>query len=443
MPSNEGGLLNIPPLISNVLTADAPLVVDSEGVWLIDSAGRRYLDGCSGAVVSAIGHAHPHVVATIRAQAAKVTFAHRGAFASEAAIRLADRLCSATDLAGAWFVNSGSEAMEAAIQFALQYYREIGETDRCWFLSFGQGYHGNTLGGLSLSGHGRRAVVGRLAYDFPTLPTPYAYRDRGTLTESEYVERMLRDARSAVEASATRLAGVVFEPVGGATLGVTVPPDGYLQGLEALCREFGILLIADEVMTGLGRTGRTLAVEHWGLRPDIVAVGKSLGAGYTPIAATLLNSRVVSAIADGSGRVLGGHTYAGNPLSVAVADAVLDVIEREGLVEKARVHGEDLGRRLGELKSDNPYLVDVRGLGMFWALEFRGDPAAPGDFAKAVAFAAMERGLMVYATTGGFNDAVVVAPPLTISPREMDTLVDLLHLALRDAAEATLELAES
>jgi adenosylmethionine-8-amino-7-oxononanoate aminotransferase len=408
-------------LIQNDLAADLPAIASAEGVWLVDTAGRRYIDGCSGAVVTLIGHGHPRVVAAIAAQAATVTFVHRGAFTGDAVNALADRLGALTGYAGVWFVTSGSEAVEAAMQFALQYFRETGQPGRQWFLSSARGYHGNTLGGLSLSGHARRAVVGDLAHTFSTLPTPDEHDD---------VEKLLELAASEFERHAHHLAGVVIEPVGGATLGATVPPPGYLEGLKALCEQHGALFIADEVMTGFGRCGTLLASTSFGVWPDLVATGKGLGAGYAPIAATLVSAPVVEAIERGSGRIAGGHTYAGNPLSVATAAAVLDVIVDEDVIARGAAVAPLLRDGLAALRRGHPHVVaDVRGLGLLRAIELRS--AEPqGTVARRLAAAAMRHGAVVYATTGGFNDAVLVAPPLTISEPELTELLARLDAAL-------------
>lgn len=424
------------PVIHNVLGVSLPTIDHAEGVWLTDTVGNRYLDGSSGAVVVNIGHAHPEVVEAIARQAARISFTHRGAFTSHAIEELSEKLCRMTGFAGAWFVNSGSEANEAAIQFALQYFRERGESHRTWFLSHEFGYHGNTLGSLSLSGHSRRTALADLGHPFPVLPTPYAFRDADGMSESEYSERLLAGARVRFEQHAERLAGVVVEPVGGATLGATVPPDGYLQGLRALCDEFGALLIVDEVMTGIGRTGRMLGVDHWGVRPDIVTLGKGLGAGYTPIAAALLGAHILRAMAEGSGRILGGHTYGGNPLSVATTLAVLDIVERDGIVERSATTGEHLAAGLNGLRSRHPLVADTRGLGMLHAVELdvsRTASTAHGRPVDAVVRSALEHGLVLYAATGGYNQAVLVAPPLTTTVDEVDLLVDALDRALADA----------
>lgn len=427
-------------LLHNDMHAQPPYADHAEGVWITDTAGKRYLDGCSGAVVSSIGHSHPRVVEAIRAQAGRVTFAHRGSFATEALVTLADRLCAFTGYEAAWFVGSGSEATEAAIQLAVQYHRERGENERTWFLSFRRGYHGNTLGGLSLSGNARRDAVRGLVHDFPALPEPYAYREQGDRSEPEWVADMLGSARDSIERYGDRLAGIVVEPVGGATMGATVPPPGYLQGLRALCDEAGILFVADEVMTGMGRCGAPMAAGLFGVRPDIAIMGKGLGAGYTPIAATLLSAPVRDALLAGSARILGGHTYAGNPLSAATALAVLEVIADEGVIENGVAMGKRLATGLLSVAADSQIVGDVRGIGMLQAIELVVDkeskrlPEPQGSLARAMATAAKDAGLVLYPTTGGVNDALLVAPPLTITAAEVDMLLERTATAVRSVA---------
>lgn len=425
------------PLIHNQLNATLRTISHGEGVWLYDTEGRRLLDGSSGAVVVNIGHGRPEVVQAIAEQAARVTYTHRGSYTSEAAEVLAARLTEYTGYAGAWFVNSGAEANEAAMQFALQYFREIGQPERYWFLSHQFGFHGSTLGALSMSGHTRRVILGDLALDFPRLPTPHAFVDAQGLSDAEYSARLLAGAREIIAAEAHRLAAIVVEPVGGATFGATTPPDGYLQGLRALCDEYGVLLITDEVMSGMGRTGKPLAAQHWGVQADLVALGKGLGAGYTPVAATLLSRKILTALENGSGRILGGHTYAGNPLSLATALAVLEVSAREDVDARAAAHGERLTARLAELRERHPIVADTRGIGLLQAVELvRRDDQPLGSVAGAVIAAAIARGLLIYAASGGYNDALMITPPLTITDEELDFMLEALDGALGDVEAA-------
>ncbi|MGP3533965.1 aminotransferase family protein [Microbacterium sp. RD1] len=421
-------------LIQNVIGTQLPHVDHAEGVWVYDTDGRRYLDGCSGAMAVNLGHSHPRIVAVMREQARRVTFTHRGAFASRSLVGLAEKLTEATGFAGVWFVDSGSEAIEAAMQFALQFHRERGDAGRTRFLSHDRSYHGNTLGASSLSGHPRRAGFGALAHDFARLPSPYGEAPGGASTPAS-VAGMLQRAESVIAEQAEELAGVVFEPVGGATLGATSPPPGYLRGLRTLCDRYGVLLIADEVMTGLGRTGRMLAVEHAGVGADLIALGKGVASGYAPVAATLVNERIMSTIAAGTGRAPGGHTYAGNPFGAAVADAVFDVLIDERLVDRAQVAGDYLAGGLERLRDAHAVVTDARGAGLLRAIEFAPPAAGPaGSFAADVIAEAMARGLIVYPATGGYNDACLVAPPLITTDGELDDLLERLDAAVSAAA---------
>lgn len=418
-------------LVQNDMRAELPLIERAEGVWLYDTVGSEYLDGCSGAVTVNLGHSHPRILEAIRTQSEQVAFVHRGAFASRGMHRLAQRLSEATGFAGVWFVNSGSEAVEASLQLALQYHLERGRA-RSTFLSHNRSYHGNTLGALSLSGHARREVLGGLALDFNVLPDPYS---------GENATHLLSQVRVSLESHRGEVAGIVVEPLSGATLGCNPLPDGYLQGLRDLANEFDTLLIADEVMTGLGRTGAVLACDHWGVKPDLVALGKGLGAGYTPIAATLLSGKVLEVLAAGSGTIRGGHTYGGNPLSVAVADAVLEVTLQEDLVEASARQGEVLRRELERLAKDHPLIADVRGKGLMQGIDLiaRGPGAGVVGgvrLGERLRRAALRRGLLIYPTTGGFNDACIIAPPLNITIEEMAELVSRLEAALIDVEDS-------
>lgn len=435
-------------LVQNQLDARLPVIDRAKGVWLIDTEGKEYLDGCSGAVVTSIGHGNPDVLAAINEQAAKVTFTHRGAFATEASEKLAAKIAQMTGYPGVWLVGSGSEAVEAAIQFALQYFREIGQPERQHFLSHKNGYHGNTLGALSLSGHSRREVLGGLAHDFPTLRTPYQYRDGEGLSEAEYARLLLTEARAHLQDHSGHLAGVVIEAVGGATLGATPVPKGYLQGIRELCDEFGVLLIVDEVMTCVGRTGAMMAVDHWNVKPDLIAMGKGMAAGYAPIAAVLVGEGVLAAIENGTGRVLGGHTYAGNPLSCATALAVLDVFTKDNVLAHGQMMAKELEEGLDRLARQHPLIGDARGLGMLRALEFVQDQneksvsLPQGTLVSRVFSACLEQGLVVYPVTGGFNEAILVAPPLTISSEEVGDLLSKLDTALTAVESQMLEAGE-
>jgi adenosylmethionine-8-amino-7-oxononanoate aminotransferase len=417
-----------------------PSVARAEGSWVWDTAGRRYLDGSSGAVVVSLGHAHPEVLRAIQEQSHLVTYAVRAQFTSEPAERLADRLVELApgDLDSVFLVNSGSEAVETALKLALQHWSERGRPDRHWFVSRRGSYHGTTLGALSLSGHPvRRHHFEPLLHAFPTVPQPSRYRCESSAA-CPPCDLSCADAFDAAirAAGADRVAGVIVEPVVGATGGAVVAPPGYHQRLREICDRHDVLLIADEVMTGVGRCGTFLAMERWDTVPDLVALGKGLGAGYVPVAAVLARRHVVDAIAAGSGLTMTGHTYSANPLAAAVALRVVDITVRDGLPERARRLEPVIGAALGDLMESHPLLGDVRGLGLLWGLELVADRATrrpfPRDQLVTERFlaACQASGLLLYPASDGHNDAVLVGPPLNVTEDELDQLVRRVDTSL-------------
>lgn len=429
-------------LIKFYFAEELPVVSHGRGVFVYDTEGRRYLDGCSGAMTANLGHGDPDVLAAMSAQAERITFAHRGAFHNEQSERLADRLSLLTGYPYVFLCNSGSEAVETALRLTLQYWLERGEPRRSRFVSHAISYHGATLGGLSLSGHPqRRWVAEALLHGFNELTPPYAYRFAEGRDDATFTGALAGEAARVLEAHGTTAAGVVVEPVGGAAGGAITPPDGYLPALAGLCRRQGVPLIADEIMTGLGRTGRMLAAWHWDVRPDLVVLGKGMGAGYTPVSAVLVSAELVDTIAAGTASVTNGHTYGGNPLSAAVALAVLDAVESRGLVANAAARGAQLRAGLTDLAQRHHVIGEVRGLGLLQGLELVSDretrrPGDPvGSLTRALVVAARDNGLLVYPATGGVNDAILVAPPLTVTSEEIDLLLDLLDSAITAMAK--------
>ena len=425
-----------------------PIVARAQGSWVWDTANRRYLDGSSGAVVVSLGHAHPEVLEVLRKQSRLVTYAVRAQFTSEPAERLADRLAELApgDLDSVFLVNSGSEAVEASLKLALQHWSERGRPEKRWFISRRGSYHGTTLGALSLSGHPvRRRHFEPLLHAFPDVPQPSRYRCEASAA-CPPCDLSCADAFDAAirKAGADRVAGVIVEPVVGATGGAVVAPPGYHQRLREICDRHDVLLIADEVMTGVGRCGSFLAMERWDTVADLVALGKGLGAGYVPVAAVLARRSVVDAIAAGSGLITTGHTYSANPLAAAVGLTVLDVTLRDGLIERSRQLGPVLGAELGDLLERHTIVGDVRGLGMLWGLELVADRASrrpfPREWAVTERFLArcQARGLLLYPASDGFCDAALVAPPLNATDDELRLLMQLLDASI-SALEAELE----
>ncbi|MBL1102078.1 aminotransferase class III-fold pyridoxal phosphate-dependent enzyme [Streptomyces coffeae] len=420
-------------LIKFFFGEELPFVSHGRGVFVYDTDGRRYLDGCSGAVTANLGHSDPEILRALHEQAERITFAHRGTFHSEQSEALAERLGAMTGYPYVFLCNSGSEAVETALRLTLQYWRERGEPNRSQFASHAVSYHGATLGGLSLSGHPqRRRVAEALLHEFNELTPPYAYRFAEGRDDAEFTELLVNHTAEVLDAHGPAAAGVVVEPVGGAAGGAITPPDGYLQALAGLCRERGLPLIADEVMTGMGRTGMMLASQHWDVRPDLVVLGKGMGAGYAPVSAVLVSEEIIDAIAAGTASVTNGHTYGGNPLGSAVALAVLEAIESRGLVANAAERGKQLRAGLEALARRHEVIGEVRGLGLLQGLELVSDrvarsPGAPiGSLTRAATFAARDQGLLVYPATGGINNAILVAPPLTVTAEEIDLLLELL-----------------
>lgn len=416
-----------------------PVAVSGSGVFVHDRDGRRYLDGCSGAVTANLGHGNAAVLAAMHEQASRLSFVHRGAFHNDEAEGLADRLCELTGYPYVFFCNSGSEAVEAALKLVMQMWRERGEMQRSWFGSHAIGYHGSTIGGLSLSGHPlRRWPVEPLLRHSNVLTPPYAYRYAEGRDDSAFTAALLHGVGEVLDQAGPTAAGVVVEAVGGAAGGAITPPAGYLEGLARECRSRGVPLVVDEVMTGIGRTGSMLAVDAFGIRPDVIVLGKGLGAGYTPISAVLVDAPIVDAIAAGTGAVTNGHTYGGNPLSCAVARAVLDQVTGLDLPAVARHRGAQLRVGLDHLADRHRMIGEVRGLGLLLGLELvtDRDTRAPGDplgsLTRRLVSSARDEGLLIYPATGGGNDAVLIAPPLTSTVEEIDLLLGLLDRALTD-----------
>jgi adenosylmethionine-8-amino-7-oxononanoate aminotransferase len=440
MQGSGGGFVShlLKPVPGQVL----PAVARAEGSWVWDTRGRRYLDGSSGAAVVSLGHGHPEALRALREQAGRVTYAVRAQFTNEPAERLADAIVSLSpgDLDQVVLVGSGSEAVETALRLALQHWSERGRPEKSWFISRRGSYHGTTLGALSLSGHPvRRRHVEPLLHRFPAVPQPNRYRCQasGACPPCDLACAQAFEA-AILAAGPERVAAVVVEPVVGATGGAIVPAPGYYQRLREICDRHDVLLIADEVLSGAGRCGRFLAIEHWETLPDLVALGKGLGAGHVPLAAAVARRPVVEAIASGSGLIATGHTYSANPLAAAVGLAVLDVTVREGLIERAARLGPELGAGLGDLLESHPALGDVRGLGLLWGLELVEDrgtrrpfPRERGVTERFLA-SCQANGLLLYPASDGVNDAVLVAPPLNAGEDELRLLVALVDRSLTD-----------
>ncbi len=427
-------------LIKPILDAVYPTIDYGKGVYLYDKQQKDYIDGSSGAVTASIGHGVPEIIQAINDQANKVSFVYRSQFTSEPAEALAKKLSEMTpgDLRWSFFVNSGSEATETAMKIAIQYWQEQGIYTKTKILSRFISYHGITLGALSMSGHvGRRERFIPLLEDFPSVSAPYCYRCPFKLTypscnllcASELDKSIQRMGKESI-------AAFIAEPIIGAAGGAIVPPDGYYQAIKEICDRHDILFIADEVMTGIGRTGKMLAIEHWNVQPDIVALGKGMSAGYTPMAATMVSDRVMEPILQGSKVIMSGHTYSANPQSAAVSLAVLEYIEKHQLIDRGQMMGNYLLHKLESLANQFSFIGDVRGKGLLIGIEFVFDKEqkTPIKLATVVIQKAMEHGLLVYPSSAGeegvTGDAILISPPLVITKEEVDELVDRLQKAL-------------
>ncbi|AXA69149.1 aspartate aminotransferase family protein [Achromobacter insolitus] len=425
-----------------------PVAVRGEGVWVYDNAGRSYLDGSGGAAVSCLGHNHPDIQAAMHAQIDALAYAHTSFFTTEVAERLAERLVADAPqgISHAYFVSGGSEAVEAALKMARQYFVEIGQPERRHIVARRQSYHGNTLGALAVGGNAwRRAQFAPLLIEVEHVSPCYAYRDqREGESPEQYGERLARELEQTFERlGAGTVMAFVAEPVVGATAGAVTAVPGYFRRIREVCDRHGVLLIADEVMCGMGRTGTLYAVEQEDVTPDLITIAKGLGGGYQPIGAVMVQQRIVDAMQQGSGFFQHGHTYLGHAIACAASLAVQDVIRRDQLLARVRAQGEGLRQRLESALGAHPHVGDIRGRGLFMGVELVQDRGSKQTFDPALTLharikrEAMARGLMVYPMGGTIDgrqgDHVLLAPPFIISDDELDQLTERLSGAI-DAA---------
>lgn len=423
-----------------------PMFARSEGCYVWTTDGARYFDGSSGAMVSNIGHSNPDVLAAMREEMARGTFAYRLHFESEPAERLATALgrLSPPGLTRVFFASGGSEAVESAIKLARQYALARGETDRTEVIARYPAYHGSTMGTLAVTGYDPLTRPFRGMFrDMPKIPAPRAYLERDNLTDEERGLKFAEALRDKIEEIGPKRAlAFIMEPVGGASTGALVAPDSYYQRIRDICDEYGVLLIYDEVMTGVGRTGKFLAAEHWGQSPDIVVLGKGLGAGYAPLSAIVARHDMVEAVL-GAGGFMHGYTYAGNPLACGAGLAVLKVVLENDLIGNAAAMGEKLKARLTALKERFPFIGDVRGKGLLLAFELVSDRATMAPLPKDLnAFhrlveIAYSKKLIIYArrTRGGDEgDHFLVCPPLIVTEAQIDEIMAPLTESLAEFA---------
>ncbi len=426
------------------------VAVSAQGMLVRDSEGRTYIDACGGAAVSSLGHGHPDILSAMHRQIDRNAYAHTAFFTTDVAEELADRLTAGAPdgLTEVYLVSGGSEAMETAMKLARQYFVETGQTGRTKFIARRQSYHGNTLGALAVGGNEwRRRHFGPLLIEVARVAPCYEYRDRlPDQTQDQYTGALLRELDEQIQAAGPhKVIAFVAEPVVGATGGAIAPTPGYFRGVRSLCDRYGILFIADEVMCGMGRTGTMYSIEQDGVSPDIITIGKGLGAGYQPIGAVLAQRALVDELRKGSGAFQHGHTYIGHPVAAAAALAVQKVIERDDLLAAVRLRGEALRRMLQAEFGAHPNVGDIRGRGLLIALELVRDRASKEPFDPArklhasVRNKAMANGLMVYPMGGTIDgvrgDHILLAPPFIATDADLSEIVSRLSDSLAAALD--------
>jgi adenosylmethionine-8-amino-7-oxononanoate aminotransferase len=423
-----------------------PLAVKAEGPYVIDSTGKRYLDASGGPAVSCLGHTHPKVIEAVRRQAGEIAFAYSAFFAHPAMETLADKLVAQAPegLSRAFFVSGGSEAIEAAMKLARQYFLEIGQPTRKHFIARERSYHGNTLGALSL-GHdySRRQTYEPMLLPVTHISPCYEYRERRAHETAEaYGIRIADELEAAILKQGPETVAAFFaETIGGSSLGCAEPVPGYLARIREICDRYGVLLVFDEVMCGMGRTGYMYACAEDGVTPDILTMAKGLGAGYQPIGAFLAHDKIVRALESGSGQLKHGHTYAGHTLACAAALAVQEVIEEESLLDRVKELTVKLRARLHDSFGQHPHIGDIRGRGLFIGLEMVADRDTKQAFDPSekkwlkLRQAAMQEGLICYPAGGCIDgqrgDHILLAPPFNLTDGQLDETVDKLGKALK------------
>lgn len=423
-----------------------PLAVRGEGCWIVAADGRRYLDASGQAAVVNIGHGVKEIADAMAAQAGQVAFAHTTQFHSQPAERLGARLLALAPAnfqngGRVYFTSGGSEATETAIKLARQYHLETGATSRYRVISRRQSYHGSTLGAMSVSGNvGRRAPYAPLLAEWGHVAECFCYH---CPFEKNFPECGIACAEDLSQFLGTgnpeTAAAFIFEPIVGATLGAAAPPDGYAQRIAQICHEQGILLIADEIMTGVGRTGRVFAVNHWNIEPDLILVGKGVASGYAPLGAVLVSARVADIFAKGSGAFQHGFTYQAHPVSTVAGNAVLDYLEKYQLFDRVTPAAQQLRESLASLEK-HPHVGDVRGLGLLLGIEFVKDKATREPFpkeanvAEKIRQAALQKSVMTYPSQGCVDglrgDHILLAPPFILSAEECSQIAQALQFAV-------------
>jgi adenosylmethionine-8-amino-7-oxononanoate aminotransferase len=439
--------VNRDPIFHREVARDYPVVARAEGAYVYDTAGRRYLDGAGGIFVVNIGHGVREVVQAMAAQAGRVAFAHTTVFTSDAELAFAGKLVdlAPSGFTKAWICTSGSAANETALKLAREYQLIKGQPQRTRIVARWNSYHGSSLGALSMTGQPRRREP-YLPYmqDFPHIEAPYCYRCPFALTYPSCEMACAQALEKAIQdVGADTVAAFIAEPVSGGPLGAVIPPKEYFPIVREICDRHGILMIVDEVITGVGRIGRNFGIDHWGVVPDIITAAKGIGGGYVPIGAMLVHERVYAAFEESGRAFRHGETFTGHPVISAAGAAVLDYVRDHGLVARAAATGRLLGEKLQRLR-DIPIVGDVRGEGLLWGIELVRDKTTREPFprergvAEKVAKVAFESGLLVVAGSGCADgvrgDTISLSPPLILTDAQAAELVDTLEAALRIVA---------
>jgi adenosylmethionine-8-amino-7-oxononanoate aminotransferase len=427
------------------LRKNYPVVDRAEGIHVWDKTGKKYLDGSGGAVVVSIGHGVPEIREAMIKQAERTSFIHSSHFTNEASMECAELLCDLVpgkNLNKVYFLSGGSEAVESSIKLVRQYWRESGKPDKFKIISRWSSFHGNTTGALALGGHtSRRKHYLAIMQYTPHIEPPYCFRcgfketpDKCSLQCAENLERAI------LHEGPDSVAAFIAEPVIGATAGAIVPIEGYWQRIRQICDKYDIKLIADEVMTGIGRCGENFCLDHWNVIPDIIILAKGLSSGYTPLGAVIAKDEIHQTIKRGSGMFVHGHTYGQNPLSSAIGAAVLKYINKNNLIDRSKKMGEIFNNRLKEKLSDLDIVGDVRGLGLFSGVEFVCNKKSNECFENdlkintQVAKQAFSRGLITYPGGGGVDgmsgDHILLAPPFIIKENQIDEMIDITKRAI-------------
>jgi len=430
------------------LRTDLPIAAQGDGPYIVSEAGARYLDASGGAAVSCLGHSNEAVRQAMHAQIDQLAYAHTGFFSTQAAEDLADFLIARAggDMQAAYFVSGGSEAVETALKMIRQYFVEVNQPQRVHVIARRQSYHGNTLGALAVGGNEWRKEAFRpLLIDHGRVAPCYPYRDQQDgESDDAYTDRLAQDLEDEIlRLGSDRVMCFVAETVSGATLGAQEPIAGYFKKMRAVCDKYGVLLMLDEIMCGMGRTGTLFAYEQDGIVPDVVTIAKGLGGGYQPIGAVLVSGKIYQAFVEGSGAFMNGHTYLGHPVACAAALAVQQQVEERDLLANVRTMGRYFEQQLRATFKDHPHVGNIRGRGLFRGLEFVADRESKTPFDPSLKLnaklkqEAMKRHMVCYPNggtiDGRFGDHLLLAPPFIADEAVIDDIVGRVAESLEAA----------